>query len=121
VALGLALGLAACSKADAPPGPDAAPPRPAGAPLDGAALFNTHCARCHGASARGTPQGPPLVDPIYRPGHHPDASFYRAVAQGVRAHHWRFGDMPRVGGVTNAEVTAIIAYVRGLQEQAGIR
>lgn len=109
-----------CSKADAPPEAGASGgPLPAAA--DGRALYDRHCARCHGPRGTGTDQGPPLVDRIYAPGHHPDAAFYRAVAHGVRAHHWHFGDMPALGGLSNAEVTAIIAYIRGLQRDAGIR
>jgi len=109
-----------CGKGDAPPGaiaPGAALPA---ATADGEALYGTHCGRCHGPAGTGTDQGPPLVNRIYEPSHHPDAAFYHAVAQGVRAHHWRFGDMPAVGGLANAQVTAIIAYVRGLQRDAGI-
>lgn len=118
----VALAAAGCSKADAPPpGPSSsgAPAGPGGA-ASGAALFDTHCGRCHGPGGQGTDHGPPLVHQIYEPSHHPDAAFYRAVAQGVRAHHWRFGDMPRVGGLSNADVTAIIGYVRERQREAGI-
>jgi mono/diheme cytochrome c family protein len=119
VLLGAALlVLPACSKGTSPPGAGGEAP---GAVPDGAALFNFHCARCHGDKGSGTPQGPPLVNPIYEPSHHSDAAFFAAVADGVRAHHWRFGDMPRIGGLTHADVTAIIAYVRAQQRQAGIQ
>ena len=87
----------------------------------GEALFNTHCATCHGPSAVGTDQGPSLLWRIYAPGHHSDDSFYLAVQQGVRAHHWRFGNMLPIPEVTQDEVTQIIAYVRWLQQQAGVR
>jgi hypothetical protein len=50
-----------------------------------------------------------------------DASFYLAVKQGVCAHHWNFGEMPALPHVTEGEGTPIIAYVRWLQQQAGIR
>lgn len=86
----------------------------------GEALFNTFCARCHGEHASGTQQGPPLVHKIYEPSHHGDAAFYRAAATGVRAHHWHFGNMPKIEGVTEEEVGEIIRYVRWLQRQAGI-
>ena len=86
----------------------------------GEAAFGTYCARCHGGQARGTNQGPPLVHKIYEPSHHGDAAFYRAAANGVRAHHWNFGNMPPVEGVTTQEVGQIIQYVRWLQRQAGI-
>lgn len=87
----------------------------------GQAGFDAKCAACHGLSAAGQ-QGtaPPLVHKIYEPSHHGDESFQRAVAQGVRAHHWRFGDMPPVAGLTRADVGAIIAYIRELQRANGI-
>jgi cytochrome c len=86
----------------------------------GETLFNANCARCHGERGVGTSQGPPLVHKIYEPSHHGDAAFHRAVALGVRAHHWQFGDMPKLPTVTPAEVDEIIKYVRWLQRQAGI-
>lgn len=87
----------------------------------GEALFNAHCARCHGLSAAGTDQGPSLLWRIYAPSHHSDESFYLAVRQGVRAHHWRFGHMLPIHEVAQDEVPPIIAYVRWLQQQAGVR
>lgn len=90
------------------------------AAADGQALFAANCAVCHGEQARGTDQGPPLVDIIYEPSHHPDDSFRSAVANGVSPHHWQFGPMPAVPGLASTEVDAIIAYVRGLQRDAGI-
>jgi mono/diheme cytochrome c family protein len=118
LALAGLLSMAGCSKGDAPPAPGGPPRAASGA--DGEALYAAHCMRCHGEAGTGTDHGPPLVHRIYEPGHHPDAAFYRAAASGVRAHHWRFGDMPAIGGVSNAEVTAIIGYVRRLQREAGI-
>lgn len=86
----------------------------------GEELFKANCFRCHGERGAGTAQGPPLVHKIYEPNHHADAAFQRAAASGVRAHHWQFGDMPKIDGVTPPEVTEIIRYVRWLQRQAGI-
>ena len=86
----------------------------------GEAKFNTQCAGCHGERASGTKQGPPLVHKIYEPSHHGDGAFYRAAANGVRAHHWNFGAMPKIPGVTKEDVAHIIQYVRWLQRQAGI-
>ena len=91
------------------------------AALAGKALFDGNCARCHGVNAAGRrTAGPPLVHRIYEPGHHGDLSFLLAARNGVRAHHWRFGNMPPVMGVTDAEVAAIIVYVRELQRANGI-
>ena len=88
----------------------------------GRKTYEANCAACHGRNAAG--QGgiaPPLVHVVYEPGHHSDESFQRAVARGVRAHHWRFGDMPPVEGLTRRNVATIVAYVRELQRANGIR
>ena len=94
--------------------------RTSAAALAGAVLFDAHCALCHGERAVGTAQGPPLVHRLYEPGHHPDAAFHRAVQRGVTSHHWSFGNMPRVAGVSKPDVTSIVAYVRTLQRARGI-
>jgi len=96
-------------------------PELTGDALEGEALFARNCADCHGADAAGRNGfGPPLVHKIYEPGHHGDGAFFLAAAQGVRAHHWTFGDMPPVETVTEAEVAKIVAYVRALQRANGI-
>jgi mono/diheme cytochrome c family protein len=73
------------------------------------------CATCHGPELGGTPMGPPLLDPIYAPDHHPDAAFHAAVANGVQPHHWDFGPMPALTHLDRDDVEAIIAYVRARQ------
>lgn len=83
--------------------------------------FDNNCAACHGENAVGQDGvAPPLVHKIYEPSHHGDESFQRAVAMGVRAHHWKFGNMPAIEGLTRADVKAITAYVRELQRHNGI-
>lgn len=83
--------------------------------------FEGLCAQCHGENAAGRQGiGPPLVHRIYEPSHHADAAFLLAAQNGVRAHHWSFGNMPPVEGVTRADVMAITAYVRELQRANGI-
>lgn len=42
------------------------------------------CATCRGPDLRGSTMGPPLLDPIYASGHHPDAAIRAAVANGFR-------------------------------------
>ena len=88
--------------------------------VDGEAAFSANCAACHGPGGTGSNSGPPLVHVIYEPGHHPDFAFRNAVKNGVRSHHWNFGDMQPVSGVSDDELESIIAYVRDLQRQAGI-
>ena len=88
--------------------------------IKGETLYNAHCARCHGLGARGTAQGPSFLDKIYEPNHHADAAFYRAPELGVRAHHWNFGDMPKIPGVSREDLTQIISYIRWLQKEARV-
>ena len=86
----------------------------------GEGLFDANCSVCHGEKAAGTNQGPTLIDRIYHPGHHSDASIRNAVSRGVQQHHWVFGDMAPVAGVSTDDVEKIICYVRELQRDAGI-
>jgi mono/diheme cytochrome c family protein len=86
----------------------------------GELLYERTCEQCHGPRASGSDVAPPLVHRIYEPSHHADEAFYRAIRFGVRAHHFRFGDMPPQPDVTDDEARAITAYVRWLQEEAGI-
>ena len=86
----------------------------------GAALFEENCMACHGQNAGGSEQGPPLVHRIYEPNHHGDASFRLAVKNGVRAHHWPFGNMAPVDGVSDEDAIKITRYVRELQQANGI-
>ncbi|MEH6650335.1 MAG: cytochrome c [Motiliproteus sp.] len=87
----------------------------------GRLLYSKSCASCHGVMMNGTKQGPPLNHKVYEPSHHSDLAFYRAVKDGVRSHHWKFGDMPAQPQVLPTDAAHIIAYVRVRQERAGIR
>ena len=96
-------------------------PALSGAAAPGASAFGENCAACHGADAGGVDgKGPPLIHAYYESGHHGDMSFRLAVRRGVRAHHWRFGDMPAIDGVSDAALEEIIAYVRAVQKANGI-
>jgi cytochrome c len=86
----------------------------------GRILFDANCAICHGPNAAGSDQGPPLVHRIYEPSHHGDIAFLLAARQGVRAHHWQFGNMPAIETVTDQDVVQITAYIRALQRANGI-
>lgn len=89
--------------------------------LTGRTIFANTCAACHGENAVGRDGlGPPLVHRIYEPSHHGDESFQIAVAQGVRAHHWRFGNMAPVSGLTRGDVAMVVTYIRELQRANGI-
>jgi mono/diheme cytochrome c family protein len=112
--VGVLLLLAACGEDGEPTAEVAADPG------RGEELFSTNCAVCHGVTGEGTTTGPPLVHVIYEPGHHSDESFHLAVQRGVQAHHWDYGPMPAVSGLSREEVDDIIAYVRDRQREAGI-
>ena len=87
----------------------------------GASAYDAVCSACHGRNAQGQDGvAPPLVHKIYEPSHHGDMAFVLAAQNGVRAHHWKFGNMPAVEGVTRAEVLNIVAYIRALQRENGI-
>ena len=88
----------------------------------GKKYFDENCAKCHGKLAAGMGGlGPPLVHKIYEPSHHGDIAFYMAVKNGVRSHHWNFGNMPAIKTLEKEKVTKIIKYIRELQRNNGIR
>ncbi len=93
-------------------------PATAGA-VDGAALYQVKCASCHGTDLRGTTKGPSHLSQVYEPSHHGDDGFRSAINNGAQQHHWNFGDMAAVPGLSTAEVDAIIAYVRDVQTREG--
>ena len=123
-ALALAIALSGCAgNGDSGAGNatgNAAVAGPSAKMRQGEIAFNARCAVCHGANAVGTALGPPLAHRIYEPGHHQDFAIRNAIRNGVTAHHWQFGDMPPVPGVSDDDVAAIICYVRAVQRNAGI-
>ena len=82
--------------------------------------FAANCAKCHGVNGSGTTQGPPLVHDIYNPGHHADEAFFFAARNGVRQHHWPYGNMAPLPQLGESELRAIVQYVRELQAANGI-
>ncbi|WP_037374497.1 c-type cytochrome [Sedimenticola selenatireducens] len=109
------------------PGPEARrqalhlpPPGFKGIVEKGIEPFEKYCMVCHGVKGRGTDQGPPLIDRVYRPDHHADLSFHIAVRDGVKSHHWRHGDMQPIPLITPEETEHIVAYIREEQRRVGI-
>lgn len=82
--------------------------------------YEAYCASCHGRTAAGTDRGPTFISKIYHPGHHGDGAFFIAAKRGVRAHHWRFGNMPPVKGVSDTQIQSILLYVRAVQQANGV-
>ena len=85
----------------------------------GADLYATACATCHGDDLRGTDAGPSHLSEVYEPNHHADGAFLLAVRRGVAPHHWSFGPMPPIEGLTDEDVNAIVAFVRDAQGREG--
>jgi mono/diheme cytochrome c family protein len=87
----------------------------------GEKVFNAKCSACHGKNASGIDgAAPPLVHKIYEPSHHGDGAFLVAARNGVRSHHWKFGNMPPVEGITDAEIGLVVDYIRTMQRANGI-
>lgn len=85
----------------------------------GDVVYQASCAACHGTDLRGTDKGPSHLSVVYEPNHHGDAAFVLASQNGVRSHHWPFGDMPPIPGLTDDELEAIVAFVRENQRISG--
>jgi mono/diheme cytochrome c family protein len=84
----------------------------------GAVLYQTHCARCHGAAAEGATEWrrrdaegffpPPPLDESAHAWHHPLADLRRTIRHGSLPGQ---GRMPGWGGRLNdTEVDAVIAW-----------
>ncbi len=85
----------------------------------GEVLYQASCAECHGVDLRGTDRGPSHLSEIYEPNHHADIAFLLAVRRGTPAHHWTFGAMAPVEGLSEDDVATIVAYVREAQRTEG--
>lgn len=116
--MGTALIVAACGGGADNAATDI-PAQDPGLVTAGSALYQAECASCHGTDLRGTDLGPSHLSSVYEPGHHSDVAFLFAVQRGSAAHHWRFGAMPPIEGLTEDDVTAIVAFVREAQRLEG--
>ncbi len=87
--------------------------------LSGQEYYNSTCAVCHGVNLVGTNQGPPFLNRVYAAGHHSDMAFVLAVKLGTRAHHFRFGPMSAIEGISDEQIGAIITYIREVQAANG--
>lgn len=94
---------------------------PAGLKGDGMRAYRRACARCHGDIAQGKDGiAPPLVHVIYGQAALSDAAVEKAMRQGVGAHHWPFGNMPAIEGLSDQQIVDIIQFLRALQQANGI-
>lgn len=86
----------------------------------GKQAFEQVCAACHGVALRGSDTGPSLLHPFYAPGSgHGDDIITSAVINGAKAHHWKFGDMPKPEGIKPGQEKELLAYIRAMQAANG--
>lgn len=114
----MALLVNACSGGSTGSGADIAAQDPELVTLGGG-LYEANCAQCHGSDLRGTDQGPSHLSEVYEPGHHTDQAFLMAVKFGSQAHHWPYGAMAPVPGLSDDDIAAITAFVREQQRLKG--
>jgi len=95
-------------------------PKPTPALNLGKMNYQVYCASCHGKTTEGTDKGPTFLHRVYHPGHHSDQAFYSAPIKGARAHHWQFGDMKPVEGITEDKLNSIVPYIRAVQKENGL-
>lgn len=85
----------------------------------GELAYNATCVSCHGVNLAGTDKGPTFLHQVYVAGHHADMAFILAARRGVRAHHWRFGNMPPQPDISDEDLGAVITYIREIQAANG--
>ena len=113
----MALVVGACSSQAAPD--SGIPPQDQALVAEGDVLYQANCAECHGSDLRGTDKGPSHLSIVYEPNHHGDGAFALAAINGVRQHHWSFGDMAPVPGLDEGDMKRIVAFVRENQRIQG--
>ena len=109
--VGVSISVVACGSTESPP--------PSQAESRAAEVYAANCDSCHGVDLRGTDKGPSLLSIVYEPSHHGDDSFRSAIANGAPQHHWNFGGMPPIEWLSEAQVDAVIAFVRAEQQRLG--
>ncbi|MEA1902772.1 MAG: cytochrome c [Actinomycetota bacterium] len=117
-AIALAVVVSACGSSSAVDGPDI-PVQDADLVAAGDVLYQANCASCHGADLRGTDLGPSHLSIVYEPGHHGDIAIDFAIRFGSPSHHWPFGDMAPVEGLSDDDIEAVIAFIRESQRLNG--
>ncbi len=90
-------------------------PRATTAAEDGAALYKTKCAVCHGANGEGKPavKAPSLVSDEAKK--KSDADLTDQIANGGKEKKAAHAFSKK--GVSDDQVKALVAYVRGLQKK----
>lgn len=128
VTLGLLVAAATWAVAGAPiPGRSESPATTAADPLDGRALYVTHCASCHGERGEGQPDWKtkkadgtypaPPHDPSGHTWHHADGLLFRIVRDGgqVAGGPGIRSAMPAwKDTLTDAQIRATLEYVKTL-------
>lgn len=82
----------------------------------GKRLFERHCTECHGYQALGSATGPSLQRRDYWSDRLDKRSFHRAVAEGVVAYRWTYGDMPAMADLSFNDIELLARYVHEMQQ-----
>jgi mono/diheme cytochrome c family protein len=105
-----------------PPAAAAAPPAPA---LDGAQLFATQCAPCHQPNGQGAPGAfPPLAGnrDLFRDRLFPVLVVLNGIAGAIEVEGKTYsGEMPSFAHLSDADIAALVAYMRGAWSNAALR
>lgn len=90
-------------------------------PPDPAALFASNCAVCHGPAGGGIEErGPSLLDDAMLLAALGDEEIATAIREGVPSSQDRWAPMPGFPRFDDAEVAAVVGYVRELQRRAAL-
>lgn len=90
-------------------------------PADPAALFANNCAVCHGPAGEGVDgQGPSLLEDAYLADALSDEAIASAVRTGLASSDDRWAPMPSFPRFDDAELDAVVGYVRELQRRAAL-
>lgn len=106
-----------------PPAGTIAPAVPAA--VDGATLFTTQCTGCHQANARGVPGNfPPLAGnrDLFRDRLFPVYVLLNGLTGGIEVNGTSYnGQMPSFAHLSDAEIAALVRYVRSNWNNAALR
>lgn len=92
-----------------------------GSPFEGEKLFAGNCAFCHGLQLEGSSKAPSLKLEMYGPSQMDDERIYQAIKFGVSTKNWKFGAMPAKPYLVGERAGHIVAYIRQVQWQEGVR
>ena len=92
---------------------------PTASSADGRQIYAAKCAECHGANLEGTSRGPSHLSRVYEPGAPLGREFPPGHQAGLAPAPLELRPMAPVAGLSDADVNAVIAFVRAQQRERG--